>query len=40
VVHHSNGDKQDNSDDNLEVLSSQSEHARLHGFPRKRRGDG
>lgn len=40
VVHHINGDKRDNSAENLEVLSSQSEHARLHGFGSKRRGDG
>jgi len=40
VVHHRNGDKRDNSDDNLEVLPSQSEHARLHGFSRKGRGNG
>jgi hypothetical protein len=40
VVHHVNGDKRDNSDENLDVLSSQSAHARLHGFGSKRRGDG
>ncbi|HZV03589.1 MAG TPA: HNH endonuclease [Gemmataceae bacterium] len=39
VVHHVNGDKRDNSDNNLEVLPSQSEHARLHGFGAGRRSD-
>ena len=35
VVHHQDGDKRNNTWGNLEVLSSQSEHARLHGFGRK-----
>lgn len=30
VVHHINGDKWDNSPENLKVFSSQAEHARLH----------
>lgn len=31
VVHHINGDTRDNRPENLEVLSSQGEHNRLHG---------
>jgi uncharacterized OB-fold protein len=38
VVHHVNGDKRDNSPENLEVVFSQAEHARLHNFARWRRG--
>jgi hypothetical protein len=30
TVHHVNGDKQNNDPDNIEVLPSQSPHARLH----------
>ena len=30
IVHHADEDKQNNADGNLEVLASQSEHARLH----------
>ena len=33
TVHHRNGDRLDNSDENLEVLASGSEHARLHNPP-------
>jgi hypothetical protein len=32
VVHHRNGDKLDNSPENLAIMSSQSEHARLEWF--------
>ena len=35
VVHHNDGDKRHNAWDNLEVLSSQSEHARIHGFGKR-----
>lgn len=34
VVHHINGNKLDNHPDNLGVLPSQAEHARLHGAER------
>lgn len=37
VVHHKDGNKRNNSPDNLEVLKSQAEHARLHML--KKRGD-
>jgi hypothetical protein len=30
VVHHRNGDRKDNRPENLQVLSSQAEHVRLH----------
>ena len=36
IVHHKDGDKRNNTWSNLEILPSQSEHARLHGF-RKRK---
>lgn len=36
VVHHQDGDKRNNTWGNLEVLPSQSEHARLHGFGKER----
>jgi hypothetical protein len=39
VVHHDDGDKRHNAWDNLEVLSSQSEHAKIHGFGSRRRLD-
>jgi len=39
VVHHDDGDKRHNAWDNLEVLSSQSEHAKIHGFGNRRRLD-
>ncbi|MGC8731423.1 MAG: hypothetical protein ACP5RC_04110 [Halothiobacillaceae bacterium] len=34
-----NGDPRDNSLENLEVLHSQAEHARLHGLKRGNDGD-
>lgn len=34
VVHHRDGDKLNNSSENLDVLQSQSEHATLHGSDR------
>jgi hypothetical protein len=39
VVHHDDGDKRHNAWDNLEVLPSQSEHAKIHGFGSCRRLD-
>jgi hypothetical protein len=30
VVHHRNGNKQDNSEDNLQIFASNAEHLRLH----------
>ena len=37
VVHHKDGNKQNNDPANIEVLPSQAEHARLHGKMRKKR---
>lgn len=36
IVHHKDGDKRNNSWSNLEILPSQSEHARLHGFGKRK----
>lgn len=33
VVHHKDNVKRNNNPDNLEVLASQSEHCKIHGFP-------
>jgi hypothetical protein len=37
VVHHRNDDKRDNRPENLQVLASQAEHARLHAEQRRQR---
>lgn len=34
VVHHKNGDRRDNRPENLEVLTSQSQHLRVHNLER------
>ena len=34
IVHHKDHDKRNNDPKNLEVLKSQAEHCRLHGFGR------
>jgi hypothetical protein len=39
VVHHRDGDKRNNTWKNLEVLPSQSQHARIHGFGKHRKPD-
>ena len=39
VVHHINGDKKDNSPENIMVFPSQAEHARWHMLKRYRGGD-
>ena len=36
VVHHKDGNKRNNTWSNLEILPSQSEHARLHGFGKRK----
>ena len=36
VVHHIDGNKLNNDPANLEVLSSQSEHCKVHGFGKKK----
>ena len=36
VVHHKDGNKQNFSPENLEVLPGQSEHAKLHGSMRRK----
>lgn len=38
VVHHRNGDKLDNSPENLVIMPSQSEHARLEHWQRRYAG--
>lgn len=37
VVHHIDGNFRNNDPDNLMVLSSQSEHCKIHGFGKKKR---
>ena len=39
VVHHKDGNKLNNDPANLEVLASQSEHCKVHGFLKKKGGD-
>lgn len=38
IVHHNDGDYRNNNPDNLAVLSSQSEHCRIHEFGKKKKG--
>lgn len=40
VVHHINNNPEDNKIENLQLLSSQGEHAKLHNIERKRRTNG
>ena len=39
VVHHLDGNKQNNDPLNLEVLPSQSDHCKAHGFGKRKGGD-
>ena len=39
VVHHKDGNKRNNSIDNLQLFSSQSEHVRWHHWQERKRGD-
>lgn len=39
IAHHRDGNKKNNSPENIEVLSSQSEHARIHFIGTKQSQD-